>query len=109
MTPVANSTAQSKINVITHNLQLHSLALQLNGSNLEVDTDSANVALGVRVVRETQQETGLGKAPRTRVNIAIINSGTTSRMTNLADTRIPNKEELEEIVVFAGMHGGRVG
>ena len=41
----------------THNLELHGLALELNGANLEVDTDSANVALGVCVVGEPEQET----------------------------------------------------
>ena len=36
----------------TYNLKLHGLALELDGANLEVDTDSANVALGIRVVGE---------------------------------------------------------
>lgn len=45
----------------THNLQLHSLALQLNCSNLEVDSDCAYVALRVGVVGETQKQTRLGR------------------------------------------------
>ena len=40
-----------------HNLKLHSLALELNGANLEVDTDGADVTLRVCVVREPQKET----------------------------------------------------
>ena len=41
----------------TYNLKLHSLALQLDGADLEVDTDGTNVALGVCVVGEPEQET----------------------------------------------------
>ena len=41
----------------TYNLKLHRLALQLDSADLEVDTDGANVALGVRVVGEPKQET----------------------------------------------------
>ncbi len=41
----------------TYNLKLHSLAFELNGANLEVDTDCANVTFGVCVVSEPEQET----------------------------------------------------
>ena len=43
----------------THNLELHGLALKLDGPNLEVDTDGANVALRVGVVGETEEQTRL--------------------------------------------------
>ena len=38
------------------NLQLDGFAVQFNGSNLEVDTNGADVALGVSVVRKPQQK-----------------------------------------------------
>ena len=41
----------------TYNLELHGLALELDGANLEVDTDCANVALGVGVVSEPEEKT----------------------------------------------------
>ena len=37
-------------------LQLDGFAVQLNGPNLEIDTDGADVAFGVGVVREPQQK-----------------------------------------------------
>ena len=37
-------------------LQLDGFAVQFNGSNLEVDTNGADVALGVSVVRKPQQK-----------------------------------------------------
>ena len=43
----------------TYNLELHGLALKLNGPNLEVDTNSTDVALGVGVVRKPEEQTGL--------------------------------------------------
>ena len=39
----------------SHNLQLHGLSLKFNSSNLEVYANRADVALRVRVVRETKQ------------------------------------------------------
>lgn len=44
---------------ITDNLKLHCLALQLNCTNLEVNTDGTNITLGVCIVRETQKQAGL--------------------------------------------------
>ena len=41
----------------TYDLKLDGLALQLDSADLEVDTDGANVALGVCVVSEPKQET----------------------------------------------------
>jgi hypothetical protein len=43
----------------THNLKLHSLALEFDSTNLEIDTNGADVALGVCVISETQKETRL--------------------------------------------------
>lgn len=41
----------------TYNLKFDGLALELDGADLEVDTDGANVALGVCVVSEPEEET----------------------------------------------------
>ena len=41
----------------TYNLEFHGLALELNGADLEVYADGANVALGVGVVCEPEEET----------------------------------------------------
>ena len=46
----------------THNLELDGLALELNGANLEVDTDRGDVALRVSVVRETEKQARLEQA-----------------------------------------------
>ena len=43
----------------THNLELHGLALKLDGPNLEVDTDGANVALRVGVISKPEQQARL--------------------------------------------------
>ena len=43
----------------THNLELHGLALKLDGPNLEVHTNCANVALSVGVIRETEEQARL--------------------------------------------------
>lgn len=40
----------------THNLKFHSLAVKLDGPDLEVDADGGDVALGVGVVREAEQQ-----------------------------------------------------
>lgn len=54
----------------THDLQLDSLALQLDGPDLEINSNGADVGFGVGVVREPEEET------------------------RLADTRVTNEEEL---------------
>ncbi len=46
----------------THNLQLDRLALELDRADLEVDADRRDVALGVGVVCESQEETRLADA-----------------------------------------------
>lgn len=61
------------------NLQLHRLAIQLNSSDFEVDTDSRNVGFGVGVIGESQEKT------------------------RLSNTGITDEEKLEEVVVF-GIH-----
>ena len=43
----------------TDNLKLHRLSLQLNGANLEVDSNGTDVTLCVCVVCEPQKEAGL--------------------------------------------------
>ena len=59
--PQPHCVAKSFKKANTHNLELDGLAFELNGANLKVDTDRGNVALGVGVVRETEQEAGLGQ------------------------------------------------
>lgn len=58
----------------TYDLQLDGLAFQLDGSDFEIDTNGRNVAFGVGVISETQQQ---------------------ARFTN---ARIADKEELEQVV-----------
>lgn len=43
-------------------LQFDGLAVQLDGADLEIDPNGGNVRLGVCVVGETEQETGLAHA-----------------------------------------------
>jgi hypothetical protein len=43
----------------THNLQLDGLALEFNGANLEVNTNSTDIALLPLVVCKTHEETRL--------------------------------------------------
>lgn len=38
------------------NLKLDSFAIQFNGSNLEINTDGADVAFSVGIISESQQE-----------------------------------------------------
>ena len=49
----APSSRLSTLRRKTHDLEFDGLALQLNGSNLEVDTNSGDVALRVGVVGES--------------------------------------------------------
>jgi len=65
------------------NLELHCLAIELDGSDFEVNTNGGDVALGVGVICESEQQT------------------------RLSDTGVTDEEKLEEVVVF-GVHGGRV-
>jgi hypothetical protein len=40
----------------THDLKFYGLAVKLDGPDLEVDTDCGDVALGVGIIRETEQK-----------------------------------------------------
>lgn len=46
-------------NMTTYNLEFHCLALQINGANLEVHTDSTEVTICEGIPRKTQQEARL--------------------------------------------------
>jgi len=63
---------------VTYNLQFHSLAIELNSPDLEVDTDSRDVAFRVRIVGEPKQQT------------------------RLSHSRVSDQQELEEVVVSEG-------
>jgi hypothetical protein len=57
---VAHSTPPDQtIAKTAHNLQLHRFSLKLDSPDLEIDTNSADVALGVCVICKTQQKAGL--------------------------------------------------
>lgn len=45
----------------TYDLQLHSLPLQLNRSNLEIDSNGADVALGVCIVCKPEEQARLSR------------------------------------------------
>mmetsp|Transcript_36305 Transcript_36305/g.85696 ORF Transcript_36305/g.85696 Transcript_36305/m.85696 type:complete len:230 (+) Transcript_36305:105-794(+) len=64
------------------NLQLDRLAIQLDGADFKVDANGADVALGVRVVGEAQQQAGL------------------------AHTRVADQHKLEDVVVLL-RHGAK--
>ena len=49
--------ATRQVRESTHNLQLHRLPLQLNRPDLEVDPNSAQVAVRERILREPQEQT----------------------------------------------------
>jgi len=57
-------------------LQLDRLAVELDGADFKVDTNRADVALGVGVVREAQQQA------------------------RLTDARVADEQQLEEVVVL---------
>ena len=80
----------------TDNLKLHGLSFQLNGADLEVDSNSTDVALRVGVVSESQKEARLMYGEHRACKSV--------RVTYLANPRVANEEELEEEIVLAGMH-----
>jgi hypothetical protein len=86
---------------ITHDLKLYGLALKLNSPNLEVDTNSANIALCVGVVGKPQKQTGLGGR---FVNTGSAGAEVNKNEAHLANTRVTNEKKLEEEVVFARVH-----
>ena len=58
----------------TYNLELNHFAIQLNGSDFEVNTDGTDVALSVSIIGETEQKT------------------------RFSDARVSNQEEFEKII-----------
>lgn len=50
--------------MVTHNLEFHRFPFELDGTNLEVNTDCAYVALGIRIIGETEKQAGLGASQR---------------------------------------------
>jgi len=71
--------AETFLSCCIPNLELDRLAVQLDGADLKVHTDGADIALCVCVVCKTEEKTAL------------------------ADTTVANKKELEEVIVF-GIH-----
>jgi hypothetical protein len=49
----------------THNLELHRLPLKLDRANFEVDSNSADVAFGVGIIRKTQEQARLFEEMKT--------------------------------------------
>lgn len=47
---------------LAYDLKFHGLSFQLNSADLEVDSNGADVALGVGIICETQQQTGLRRS-----------------------------------------------
>lgn len=45
----------------THNLELDSLALKLDGTNLEIYANCTDIALRVRIVRKPKKQTRLAR------------------------------------------------
>ena len=80
-------------------MELDGLSLELNRSNLEVNTNGRDVALCISIVCETEEETTLE-----RITASFIIAVGGEDGTNLADTTVANEEELEEVVVFACVH-----
>ena len=115
---VGDTRAPSRfLNDRTYNLELHGLALELNSANLEVYTNCADIALCVGVVGETKKQAGLrGRIDGRTASVRHPGELRGDKMgvarttaTHLADTGVTNEEELEEVVVLAGVHGRRRG
>ncbi|KAI7506321.1 small GTP-binding protein [Hortaea werneckii] len=70
---------------VSYNLQLYCLAIELDRPDFEVHTNGRNVALGIGVVGEPQQQAGL------------------------SDARVTDEEELEEVVVSARFRSWLLG
>ena len=80
----------------TDNLEFHRLSLQLNSADLEINTNSADVALRVGIVRETQKQTGL--------ELSAVLFEIEHSIYYLANTGVTDEEKLEKEVVLACMH-----
>lgn len=80
-------------------MEFHRLPFEFNGTNLEINANCRDITLSVRVVGEPKEQTGLGRE-----------SGSWSCVgcaaTDLANTRVTDKEELEKIIVFTCVHCG---
>jgi hypothetical protein len=85
----------------THNLQLDGLAFKFNSADLEVNTNSTDITLGVRVVCKTEEETRLLNDTRSVEYLKLV----AAVATYLSDTRVADEKKLEKIVVFASVHG----
>jgi hypothetical protein len=82
----------------TDNLEFHSLSLQLNSADLEINSNRTDVALRVGIVRETQKQTGLD-SELSAILLKIEHS-----TFYLANTGVTDEEKLEKEVVLACMH-----
>lgn len=84
----------------THDLQLDSLALELDRPDLEIHTDGRDVRFGIGVVCESKQETGF---PYARVSdqeeLQRVND-TKVESVNRSESGSVKSNHLEEIVVF---------
>lgn len=80
----------------TDNLEFHRLSLQLDSADLEINSNSTDVALRVGIVRETQKQAGLELS-------AVLFENRTFDI-YLANTRVTDEEKLEKEVVLACMH-----
>jgi hypothetical protein len=56
-------------------LQLHRLSVELDGADFEVNTDGGDIGLGVCIIGKSQEQAGL------------------------SDTRVSDKEQLEEVII----------
>lgn len=54
-----NESKPREVCKTTDNLEFHSLSLQLNSADLEINSNRTDVALRVGIVRETQKQTRL--------------------------------------------------
>jgi hypothetical protein len=77
-------------------LEFHRLSLQLNSADLEINSNSTDVALRVGIVRETQKQTGL------ELSAVLFENRTLDIY--LANTGVTDEEKLEKEVVLACMH-----
>lgn len=70
----AGDSAESLLTSCVPNLKLDRLSIQLNGSNLKVNANGADVWLSVGIIGETQQQA------------------------RLANTRVANEKQLEQVI-----------
>lgn len=99
-------------------LQFDRLAIEVDRADLEVHTDGGDVALGVGVVRETKEKARLdSKKKQKRVRKSRKSASPQvhkhsnarplhrdRRTTDLANTRVANQQQLEEVVILRARH-----